>query len=111
MSASNIVGLYLYAAELEDYETQYALYFLDENYSVIEKEQYLIEASLAPQWKMEDMFETIAFTGKEQDENGNWPGVATLTVNLEKNPSEEPVKSIQMMWTENGWRILFDPME
>ena len=48
---------------------------------------------------------------KEQDENGNWPGVATLTVNLEKNPSEEPVKNIQMMWTENGWRILFDPME
>ena len=111
VTASNLVGLYFYAAELGDFETQYALYFLDENYPVIEKEQYLVEASLVPQWKMEDMFKTISFKGKEQDENGNWPGVVTLTVNQEKNPGGAQIKSFQMMWTKQGWRIMFNPMQ
>ena len=40
LSASDVVGFYFIAAELGDFETQYALYFQDENYPIIEKEQY-----------------------------------------------------------------------
>ena len=111
LSASDVVGFYFIAAELGDFETQYALYFQDENYPIIEKEQYLKEASAVPQRKMEDMFKTISFKGKEQDENGNWPGVVTLTVNQEKNPGDEQMKSFRMMWTKQGWRIMFNPMK
>ena len=60
---------------------------------------------------MEDMFKTISFKGKEQDEDGNWPGVVTLTVNREKNPGDEQMKSFRMMWTKQGWRIMFNPMQ
>lgn len=110
-SAVDIVRLFYYAAEVEDYETQYALYYQGKDSQVIEKEQYLKDAGKNPQGKMEDLFETISFKANEQDGNGNWTGVATLTVDLDKNPGEEPIKEIQMMWTENGWRVIYNPME
>lgn len=107
----DILRIFLYAGELEDYEMQYALYFQGEGSQGIEREKYLKEAAKNPQGKMEDLFKTISFKGNEQDENGNWTGLATLTVDVEKNPSEEPIKNIQMMWTKNGWRVMFNPME
>ena len=64
-----------------------------------------------PQLEIEDLFKTISFKGMEQDKDGNWPGVATLTVNHEKNPGEETEKSFKVMWTEHGWRVVFNPME
>ena len=60
---------------------------------------------------MEDLFETISFKANEIDDNGDWTGVATLTVDLEKNPGEEPIKNIHMMWTENGWRVIYNPKD
>jgi len=107
-SAIDIVRLFYYAAELEDYETQYALYYQGKDSEIIEKEQFLKETGENSKRKMEDLFETISFKANELDDNGNWTGVATLTVDLDKNPGEEPVKVIQMMWTDNGWRVIYD---
>lgn len=109
--AIDVVRLFYYAAERGDYGTQYALYYQGEGSQLIEKEQYVKEAAKKPKRKMEDLFKTISFKGNEQDENGDWMGVATLTVNLEENPGEEPKKDIQMIWTENGWRVMFDVTE
>ncbi|MCZ2260441.1 RNA polymerase sigma factor [Sporosarcina sp. G11-34] len=110
-SAVDIVRLFYYAAEVEDYETQYALYYQGKDSQIIEKERFLTDAGKNSGRKMEDLFETISFKANELDDNGNWTGVATLTVDLEKNPGEEPVRAIQMMWTDNGWRVIYDPMD
>ena len=42
ISGSQIVGLYYYAAELEDYETQYAMHFQDKDYPSISKEEFIV---------------------------------------------------------------------
>ena len=88
VSASNIVGLYVYAGTLEDYETQYELYFQDANNPILDKEQFLKEATSRPKFEMEDMFKTISFKGLERDKNGNWPGVSTVRVDIEKYPGK-----------------------
>ena len=111
-SAIEIVGLYFYAGALGDFETQYSLYYQGPGSNVIEKEQYVKESmAKGPQLEIEDLFKTISFKGMEQDTNGNWPGVATLTVNDEKNPGEEAKKSFKVIWTEHGWRVVYNPME
>ena len=104
-----IIAAYFYAAEQGDFDTQYALYVQDEKTNMISKEQYLDKVSGAPQEKFEDLFTSIAFEGLEQDEDGNWPGIATLVVNNPKS-NEPQVKEINMMWTKFGWRVLY-PVE
>ena len=106
-----IVQLYFYIGELGDFETQYELFYQGEHSNVISKEQYLKDVSEGPQWNMKDMYNTIAFKGQPRDENGNWPGVATLTVNMENNPEAAPVQTIDMTWTRLGWRINYNPAE
>ena len=109
--AIDVVRLFYYAAEQGDYGTQYELYYQGEGSQLIEKEQYVKEAAKNPEKKMEDLFTTISFKANEQDENGDWTGVAALTVNLEENPDEEPKRDIKMIWTENGWRVIYEATE
>jgi hypothetical protein len=107
MTPIDIIATYFYAAQRGDLETQYAFYYQGDGTNVIEKEQYLEKPSINRPTNMENLYKTISFKGLEQDENGNWPGVATLTVNQEKNPTNESIVEINMMWTENGWRIVY----
>jgi hypothetical protein len=103
----DVIATYFLAAQKGDRDTQYAFYYQGDESKVIEKEQYLKISSGNPQMEMDSLYSTISFKGLEQDKNGNWPGVATLTVNQEKNPTNESIVEINMMWTENGWRIVY----
>jgi len=105
LSPIDVIAAYFYAAEQGDFDTQYTLYYQDEKTNLIDKEEYLEKVSEEPQGKFEDMFTSFSFEGLDQDEDGNWPGVATL---IESN--ETQVKEINMMWTENGWRVMY-PVE
>ena len=107
MTPIDIIATYFYAAHRGDLETQYIFYYQGDGTTVIEKEQYLKKSNVYLPLQMEDLYKTISFKGLEQDENGNWPGVATLTVNPETNPSKESTLEINMMWTKNGWRIVY----
>ena len=107
MTPIDIIATYFYAAQRGDLETQYIFYYQGDGTTVIEKEQYLKKSNVDLPMPMEDLYKTISFKGLEQDENGNWPGVATLTVNPETNPSKESTLEINMMWTKNGWRIVY----
>jgi hypothetical protein len=107
MTPIDIIATYYHAAHRGDHETQYAFYYQGDGTAVIDKEQYLTKPSRNAPTNMENLYKTIAFKGLEQDENGNWPGVATLTVNQEKNPTNESIVEINMMWTKNGWRIVY----
>ncbi|WP_172373860.1 RNA polymerase sigma factor [Sporosarcina jiandibaonis] len=107
MGPIDVIATYFLAAQKGDRETQYAFYYQGDESKVIEKEQYLKKPSEIPSTDMENLYKTISFKGLEQDKNGNWPGVATLTVNQETNPSIESIVEINMMWTKNGWRIVY----
>lgn len=105
--AIDIIGIYLYAGEIGDYQAQYALFVQDEQTDTIELEDYVEHMSSYEPKIMQNHFSKIAFEGLEQDENGQWPGVVTLTSNLEENPDAEPEITIPMRWTEDGWRIVY----
>ncbi|MFD1927572.1 RNA polymerase sigma factor [Sporosarcina siberiensis] len=105
--AIDIIGIYLYAGEIGDYQAQYGLFVQDEHADTIELEVYIEQMSSFEPKNMENHYSKISFTGLEQDENGQWPGVATLTSNLEENPEAEPEITIPMRWTEEGWRIVY----
>ena len=107
MNPIDIIATYFYAANRRDLATQYIFYYQGDGTTVIEKEQYLNMPNVYLPLEMEELYKTISFKGLEQDENGNWPGVATLTVNQETNPSKESTLEINMMWTKNGWRIVY----
>ncbi len=109
--ALTIVGLYFYAGEIGDYATQYELFFQGEGYPIVDKDTYVKEAPSYFLPYSEAMYTTMSFKGQEQDDNGNWRGIAKLTVDTEKFPDEKPVKDFQMVWTEEGWRVLFMPMK
>ena len=59
----------------------------------------------------EAMYTKASFQGQEQDENGNWPGIATLTVDTELYPELPSERKFHMYWTEHGWRVKFNPFE
>ncbi|WP_438312135.1 RNA polymerase sigma factor [Sporosarcina sp. FA9] len=105
--AIDIIGVYLYAGEIGDYQAQYALFIQDDHTDTIELEDYVEHMSSNEPKNMENHFSKISFKGLEQDENGHWPGVATLTSNLDENPDAKPEITIPMKWTEDGWRIVY----
>ncbi|MBO1910231.1 hypothetical protein J4G37_36295, partial [Microvirga sp. 3-52] len=107
MTPIDIIATYFYAAQRGDVETQYAFYYQGDGTEVIEKDQYIKKPSRNIPTNMENLYKKISFKGLEQDQNGNWPGIATLTVNQETNPSKESIVEINMMWTKNGWRIVY----
>ena len=67
----------------------------------VNKEEFLKQSENAPHYKMEDLFTSISFNAEEQDENGNWPGVATLTDNQE----EASTQRLRMMWKNKVWYV------
>lgn len=103
-AASQVVGLYLYAGGLRDYETQYALLWKGKNLDGVNKEEFLKQLENALPYKMEELFASISFNAEEQDENGDWMGVVTLTDNNEEGSTQ----NLKMMWKESVWRVVLD---
>lgn len=109
----NIIYMFLYAGKMKDFETQYEMYYQGEGSTVVEKETYVKnpEKYFAPQFDNQ-LFKTVSFKGQKYDEKGGfYPGVATFTVNKEKYPDEQSTMEFHMIWTEDGWRVKFNPFE
>lgn len=114
---SEIVGLYFYTGELNDYETQYALLYQDDE-RLPAQEQYLkdVEKFGAEPIKFRDLFNSISFKTDEADDRyanvyPNFGGYATLYVDQIRFPDEEKVKGFRLMNTNAGWRVSFMPMQ
>lgn len=107
--ALTVMGAYLQAWGEKDYETQYELYF--KGAGLIEKEKYLKDAANYSTPYSEDMYTTMSFQALEQDSDGNWPGVATLTVDTDLYPNLPAKREFQMFWSEDGWRVKFQPFK
>lgn len=111
--ALDIVGAYFYALSRGNYEVQYKLFFQGEGSEIVDKETYLENPekySQSPPYE-DGMYISASFQGLEQDEKGNWPGVATLIVDTEKYPNLPSEMKFHMIWTEEGWRVKFNPFQ
>lgn len=110
--AVTIAGVYYYAGEVGDYDTQYELYFQGENHHSVERDVYIKEAAMSQAIKFEDEYKSITFKADEQqDIDGNWNGLATLIRNPEKDTVSDNKHFFPMKWTENGWRVNFMPLQ
>lgn len=107
--ALTIMGIYFHAGAQKDYETQYELFYKGKG--LMEKEKFLKDAANYFEPYSEDMYLTMSFQGLEQDSDGNWPGVATLTVNTDLYPDLPAKREFHMFWTEDGWRVKFQPFK
>ncbi|MHA6261250.1 hypothetical protein ACXYMX_15390 [Sporosarcina sp. CAU 1771] len=103
-SASRVVGIYLYAGEVKDYEAQYALIYKREHIDTLSKDDFLKQAEKTPSYKLEDLYTSFSFNVNEPDENEDWIGIATL----DGVSQEESSQQMQLIWEEGIWRIMFD---
>ncbi|MFC5602179.1 hypothetical protein [Sporosarcina koreensis] len=113
VSALDMVGAYFYSLSRGNYEVQYKLFFQGNGSEAVDMETYLENPekySQSPPYE-DGMYKRASFQGLEQDENGNWPGVATLTVDTELYPDLPSELKFHMIWTEDGWRVKFNPFE
>ncbi|WP_318616909.1 hypothetical protein [Sporosarcina sp. YIM B06819] len=101
-----VVGLYFYAAEIGDYETQYSLYVQGEYGPPIDKETFIKEAALSPTVKFDEVYQSISFQA-----DGNWDGLATLNLNPEHDTYNSKTHYFSMSHTDSGWRVNFLPMQ
>lgn len=108
--ALTVMSLYLYAGSLQDYETQYALLYRD-TVNSIEKTAFVENGDSYTLPYAEDMYTSMSFKGLEEDQDGNWPGIATFTVNQEKYPQMPAAQEFHMLWTEDGWRVNFNRLK
>ncbi|MDN4609088.1 hypothetical protein [Sporosarcina highlanderae] len=109
----DIVGVYFYGANRGNYELQYKLFFQGDGSEVVDKETFLENPekySQSPSYE-DGMYTKASFQGLEQDENGNYQGVATLIVDTELYPELPSEMKFHMIWTEEGWRVKFNPFE
>lgn len=107
----DILGMYFYAGSKGFYEMQYELYYRGEGSEVVDKETYLENPEKYFLHYDDKMYKKASFQGLEQDEDGNWPGIATLTVDNELYPEQPSERKFYMYWTEDGWRVKFNPFE
>ncbi|MFJ7935763.1 hypothetical protein [Sporosarcina sp. NPDC096371] len=112
VDATVIVGLYFYAGEIGDYETQYSLYVQGEFGPPVDKETFIKEAALSPSIKFDEMYTSISFKANEQQgEDGNWSGLATLTLHPEHDPNNSKTQYFSMTQTGSSWRVNYLPMQ
>lgn len=107
--ALTVMGVYLHALDKKDYETQYELYY--KGAGLMEKEKYVKETAEDAIPYSEDMYTTMSFQAMDQDSDGNWPGVATLTVDTDIYPEHPEKREFRMFWTEDGWRVKYQPFK
>ncbi len=107
----DVLGMYFYAGSEGFYETQYELFYQGEGTDVVDKETFLAnpESYFLPY--DDKMYKKASFQGLERDEDGNWPGIATLTVDAELYPDLPPERKFHMYWGKDGWRVKFNPLE
>lgn len=106
-----VLGSYFYAGEIGDYSTQYEMFYQGEGADIVSKADYLDDPQKYFFPYSEAMYKEASFQGQEQDEAGNWPGIATLTVDTELYPDLPSERKFHMYWTEDGWRVKFNPFE
>ncbi|MCM3711572.1 hypothetical protein [Sporosarcina luteola] len=107
----DVLGLYFYAGSNGFYEKQYELFYQGVGSEVVDKETYLENPKKYFLPYDDKMYRKASFQGLEQDEDGNWPGIATLTVDTELFPDLPSERKFHMVWTEDGWRVKFNPLE
>ncbi|MGN7387364.1 hypothetical protein [Sporosarcina sp. SAFN-015] len=107
----DILAMYFYAGDKGFYEMQYELFYQGEGSEVVDKETYLENPEKYSPPFDEQMYKKVSFQGLEQDDNGNWPGIATLTVDTKIFPDLPSERTFHMYWTEDGWRVKFNPFE
>ncbi|MCM3639210.1 hypothetical protein M3152_16035 [Sporosarcina luteola] len=107
----DVLGLYFYAGNNGFYEKQYELFYQGVDSEVVDKETYLENPEKYFLPYDDKMYRKASFQGLEQDEGGNWPGIATLTVDTELFPDLPSERKFHMVWTEDGWRVKFNPLE
>ena len=105
-SPEEIVGLYYYCAQLNDFKTQYALYIKDDNYMQISEAEYL-SGEHQVITRVSDEITSMRFSPHT---DGN--GVVTLTLHSDGTLSKYATElSFQLIQTENGWRPPFMPIQ
>ncbi|MFS0688929.1 hypothetical protein AB1K89_06775 [Sporosarcina sp. 179-K 8C2 HS] len=107
----DILAMYFYAGDKGFYEMQYELFYQGGGSEVVDKETYLQNPEKYFLPYDDKMYKKVSFQGLEQDKNGNWPGIATLTVDTELYPDLPSERKFHMYWTEDGWRVKFNPFE
>ncbi|MCM3745475.1 hypothetical protein M3193_15210 [Sporosarcina luteola] len=106
-----VLGLYFYAGSKDFYEIQYELFYQGEGSEAVDKETYLKKPEKYFLPYDDKMYKKASFQGQEQDKDGNWPGMATLTVDTDLYPDLPSERKFHMYWTEDGWRVKFNPFE
>lgn len=111
-TASEIVGLYYYTEQLEDYVTQYELYIKGDKHLTISKEEFLSAEHSTP-IEVTKLFTHIRFEeNKVTNSTEDRSGVAYLTVNRDRLEEENDfMLGFQLIHTENGWRAAFMPTQ
>lgn len=101
-----IVGLYFYCVQLEDYETQYELYIKDDDYIQIPKEEYMS----APHQQLRDIREE--FTSLRFEQRSDEEGYVFFTLDPNRTLYlKDTVIGFAVIHTENGWRAAFMPTQ
>ena len=108
-SAVEVIGLYYYAEELQDFDTQYALlatemYGDKETYKQTKIDNYQLNRKLA-----EDFMDITFLSNVEEEDNGFYAGSAVIGVRKIDDPLTEPKETIQLQNTKFGWRIVVLP--
>lgn len=106
-----ILGMYFYAGEIGNYAMQYELFYQGDAADIVSKEAFLENPQNYFLPYSEAMYKKVSFQGQEQDENGNWPGIATLTVDTELFPELPSERKFHMFWNKDGWRVKFNPFD
>ena len=111
-TASEIVGLYYYTEQLEDFETQYELYIKGDKHLTISKEEFLSAEHPTP-IEVTKLFTHIRFEEREvTNSKEDRSGVAYLTVHPDQLEGERDfMLGFQLIHTENGWRAAFMPTQ
>jgi|GEM_PF-6102199 len=111
-TASEIVGLFYYTEQLEDFETQYELYIKGDKYYSIPKEE-LLNADRSTPIEVRNLFTHIRFEEKEvMDGSEDRSGVAYLTTHPDQvDEGKDFMIGFQLIHTENGWRAAFMPTQ
>ena len=110
--AIEIAGLYYYTEELQDYETQHALFIGPEYEYYVEQEVYISNAKSdsIPNFKFQDFVKELTYMDEVgKDEDGNRFGSVFISVNEVTYPWVDPYQAFWMKEIDFRWHIVLTP--
>ena len=111
LSPEEIVGLYHYYGQLGEIELRYELYIQDERYMQISKEDYLTGTSIQ-YLPLKEYVKSYTFKEQSVDSNGYLTGVVEIELtDVAIMAHDTPTILIQVIQTEEGWKIPFMPTQ